>query len=58
MTFEFKLDLLGFFRTLDEAYVFNDTHLILRSLENFFGLDFKDLIEYYLERTPMHFNVA
>ena len=42
------MDLIGFFRIVDKAYGFNDNHLILRSLDNFFGLDFKALIEYYL----------
>ena len=48
----------SFFRTVDGAYGFNDNHLIIRSLDNFFVLDFKDLIEYYPEGSPMHFNVA
>ena len=47
-----------FFRINDEAYGFNNSHLILRISDNFFGLAFKDLIEYYLESTPIHFNVA
>jgi|OM-RGC.v1.037404152 hypothetical protein len=53
-----NLDLIVFFRTVDGAYGFNDNHLILRSLDNFFRLDFKDLIEYYPEGAPMHFNDA
>tara|TARA_Y100000816_G_C25773461_1_gene405974 strand:+ start:165 stop:299 length:135 start_codon:yes stop_codon:yes gene_type:complete len=42
-----KLDLIGFFKRDDGAYGFNDNHLILKSLNSFFGLDFKGLIEYY-----------
>ena len=42
-----------FFWTVDDAYVFNNSNLILRSLDNIFELDFTNLIEYYLDGTPV-----
>ena len=44
----------SFFWTVDDAYGFNHSNLISRSLDKFFTLDLINLIWYYIDGTLMH----